>query len=57
MNSVEEALRGLKLNFRKENVNKSAIKMNRTFKTRQAVYRTDITLRCVLVTIVSVQKQ
>jgi hypothetical protein len=34
---VEEAFRGLKLNFRKENVNKSGIKMKITFKTRQAM--------------------
>lgn len=37
LNSVEEALRGLKLNFRKESVKKSGIEMNRTFKTRQAM--------------------
>ena len=35
LNSVEEAFRGLKLNFEKENVKKSGIEMNRTFKTRQ----------------------
>jgi hypothetical protein len=34
---VEKAFRGLKLNFRKENVNKSGIKMNGTFKKRQGV--------------------
>jgi len=34
---VEEAFRGLKLNFRKESVKKSSIEMDRTFKTRQAM--------------------
>jgi hypothetical protein len=34
---VEKLFRGLKLNFRKENVNMSGIKMNRTLQTRQAM--------------------
>lgn len=56
MNSVEKAFRGLLLNFRKENVNKNGIKFLEHLNKTSNV-RVNVTLRCVLGTTVSAQKQ